>query len=345
MTIELDEKRWKPVPGATATAEEYMAARSLIHEIHQQARWSPWVMQDRAASYDTALKTLEQWTSADPSPPGKTLEECEAGLEQRLAEADARFLAAQAQAEQDRAERAKHYDRDRAEARLALLEEQGSLASKVRERDEILTGELFRCAPEKDRRRLLASLERGIAAKTREVDDLLAIIGDPETVADASGWLPAERREMALVLFKSGRGQQVRDLRARVADVQATLKSLKDKAERANARQVLHEDQAHLAHWEQMAPLQAADMCSECGSPAWHAPGTTYSIDGFYVTGGPCPAWPRWAKSIAALHETLRQPRQGPLKETAIFAAPADRRARPRRTDRGGHRPAHHHPD
>ncbi len=272
-------------------------------------------MQDRAASYDTALKTLEQWTSADPSPPGKTLEECEAGLEQRLAEADARFLAAQAQAEQDRAERAKHYDRDRAEARLALLEEQGSLASKVRERDEILTGELFRCAPEKDRRRLLASLERGIAAKTREVDDLLAIIGDPETVADASGWLPAERREMALVLFKSERGQQVRDLRARVADAQATLKSLKDKAERANARQVLHEDQAHLAYWEQMAPLQAADMCSECGSPAWHAPGTTYSIDGFYVTGGPCPAWPRWAKSIAALHETLRQPRQGPLKE------------------------------
>jgi hypothetical protein len=315
MTIELDGKRWKPVPGATATAEEYIAARSLIHEIHQQARWSPWVMQDRAASYDAALKALEQWTSADPSPPGKALEEYEAGLEQRLAEADVRFLAAQAQAEQDRAERAKHYDRDRAEARLALLEEQSILASKVRERDEIITGERFRCGPENERRRLLADLERGIAAKTTEVDDLLAVVGDPETVADANGWLPSERRERALVLFKAERGWQVRELRARVADVKATLKSLKGKAERAKALQALREDQAHLAYWEQMTPLQAADMCSECGSPAWHAPGTTYSIDGFYVTGGPCPAWPRWAKSIAALQEAMRQPRQGPPKE------------------------------
>jgi hypothetical protein len=119
MTIELDGRRWKPVPGATATAEEFIAARSLIHEIHQQARWSPWVMQDRAASYDAALKTLEHWTCTDPSLPGKTLEEYEAELQQRLAETDARFLAAEAQAEQDRAERAKHYDRDRAEVRLA----------------------------------------------------------------------------------------------------------------------------------------------------------------------------------------------------------------------------------
>jgi hypothetical protein len=174
---------------------------------------------------------------------------------------------------------------------------------------------LFSCAPEKDQRRLLANLERDIAAKTREVDNLLAVIGDPETVADANGWLPVERREMALVLFKSERGRQVRDLRARVADAQVTLTSLKGQAERAKVREALCDDQAHLAYWEQMAPLQAADMCSECGSPAWHAPGTTYSTDGFYVTGGPCPAWPRWAKGIAAFHEAMRQARQSPPKE------------------------------
>lgn len=39
-----------------------------------------------------------------------------------------------------------------------MLEEQGILDSKVRERDEILSGELFPSAPEQDKRRLLAIL-------------------------------------------------------------------------------------------------------------------------------------------------------------------------------------------
>jgi hypothetical protein len=76
------------------------------------------VIQDRAGEYDAALKVCGQWTRAEPEPPGKTLEEYEAELDQRMAEADARFLAAEAQAEKDRAERAKHYDHDRAQARL-----------------------------------------------------------------------------------------------------------------------------------------------------------------------------------------------------------------------------------
>jgi hypothetical protein len=315
VVIEVDGKRWVPVPDATATAEEFIAALSLLHEIHQQIRWSPWVMQDRAGEYDAALKVCGQWACAEPEPPGKTLEEYEAELDQRMAEAEARFLAAEKQAEKDRAERAEHYDRDRAQARLALLEEQGILDSKVRERDQILSGEMFPGAPEQEKRRLLANLERDIAAKTKEVDQLLAVIGDPETVADAKGWLPAERREMALVLFKSRRDLQVRELRARVSDAQAALKSLRGQAERAKARETLRQDQAHLAYWEQMAPLQAADMCSECESPAWHAPGATYSMDGFYVTGGPCPAWPRWANGVAAVREAIRQARQGPPKQ------------------------------
>jgi hypothetical protein len=207
MTVELDGKRWEPVPGGTATAEDFIAARSLLHEIHQQCLWSPWVMQDRAEDYDAALQICGQWTCGDElAAPRKTLEEYEAELEQRLAEADARFLAAQAQAEHDRAGRAEHYDPERAQARLALLEEQGILADKVRQRDEILSGDLFPLAEDKVRRRLLADLERDITAKTREVDDLAAVVGDSESVADAKGWLPAERREMSLTLFKARRG-------------------------------------------------------------------------------------------------------------------------------------------
>ena len=117
MTVELDGKRWEPVPGGSATAEDFIAARSLLHEIHQQCLWSSWVMQDRTADYDAALQTCGQWTySDDPAAPRKTLEETEAEIEQRLAEADARFLAAEAQAVQDRAGRAEHYNPERAQA-------------------------------------------------------------------------------------------------------------------------------------------------------------------------------------------------------------------------------------
>lgn len=158
MTVDFDGKIWKPIPGGTATAEEFIAAYSLIREIHRLLLWSPWVMQDRAKEYDAAWKTCEQWTSTEPGPSaGKTVEEHMAEVEQRLAEADARFLAEEAQAEKDRAERATRYDSERAEARLAMLEEQGILADKIRERDEIVSGELFPLVSENKRRELLGA--------------------------------------------------------------------------------------------------------------------------------------------------------------------------------------------
>jgi hypothetical protein len=178
------------------------------------------------------------------------------------------------------------------------------------------------------RRDLLAKAEKTIAAKSKEVDDLLAVIGDPEAVWDEGGWLPAERASWALTLFKSGRGLQVQTLRARIADAQTALKSLQYRDERAEVRESLRRDQTHLARWEQMQPLQAADMCSECRQPAWHAPGTTYSLDDLWATGGPCPAWPRWVKdkqavrdaAWQALHSPPKQPPPPPPQPIAVIA-------------------------
>jgi hypothetical protein len=247
VTVELDGRCWKPVPGATATSEEFVAAWSLIREIHQQCLWSPWVMQDRAKEYDAAWKACGQWTSAEPGSPARTAEDYEAEADRRMAEADARFLAEQAQAEKDHTERAEHYDPGRAQARLAMLEEQAILAEMIRQRDELLSAGRSRLAGDEDSRKLLASLERSIAVKTKDVEGLAAVVGDPEAVPDAGDWLPAERREMALVLFKSRRATEVRDLRARVTDSQAKLKSLTRKSERAELREALREDKARLA--------------------------------------------------------------------------------------------------
>jgi hypothetical protein len=175
----------------------------------------------------------------------------------------------------------------------------------IRERDELLAAGVAQLPAKDYRHVLLAAAENTIATKSKEVEDLLAVIGDPETVCDEGGWPPAERREMALIRFKSERGSQVRTLRTQIADATTTLKSLKGQAERAELRESIRRNQAHLAHWEQMRPLQAADMCSECGKPAWRAPEITYNLDGLYEISGPCPAWPRWAKGIQAIQEAV----------------------------------------
>ena len=63
-----------------------------------------------------------------------------------------------------------------------------------------------------------------------------------------------------------------------------------------------------------MPPLEAVGMCSECVSPAWHTPRVTYSTNGGGETGGPCPAWPRWAQGVSAASEALRWVAQGPAE-------------------------------
>jgi hypothetical protein len=134
-------------------------------------------MRDRAREYDAAWETCGQWTSAGSGSPAMTAEEAEAEADRRMVEADARFLAEQAQAEKDRADRAEQYVPGRAQARLALLEDQAILAATISQRDERLSGGRSRLAGDEDGRKLLATLERDIAAKTREVEELAAIVG------------------------------------------------------------------------------------------------------------------------------------------------------------------------
>jgi hypothetical protein len=76
-----------------------------------------------------------------------------------------------------------------------LLETQSILTDEIRQRDEILNGIRFPLVSEKDRRQSLASLEQDITAKTEVVDDLVVVVGDPESVADAKVWAP--RRSLA----------------------------------------------------------------------------------------------------------------------------------------------------
>lgn len=106
---------WKPVPGATASAEEFARARSLIVEIHGLEEWNPWVREDRAGDYDAAAAVFGQWTRAEPGFGEEIRRRLEAEHERWLAGLDGRVQAAAARRERDRAARAASHDPERAQ--------------------------------------------------------------------------------------------------------------------------------------------------------------------------------------------------------------------------------------
>jgi hypothetical protein len=308
MAIEADGMLWKPSPGAAASAEEFLRARSLITQLHQAVCWNPWLLEDRADEYAAAWEVCSQWTRAEPDYRPPAAEELEAGYERRMAEADARFEEQETRAECERAERAAHYDPDRAHARLALLEERGVLAEHIAKRDETASRPGYD-SPSKERRKAqLAWLDKTIAALETEIARLGTIVGEEETVCDEAGWLPSERREQSLVLFAARRVTEVRELRRRVAARQSELKTVTGRGERAAIRKALRKDTVRLAHLEAMPPMTAAQMCSECPWPAdRHTVGVTYGLAGEGELTGPCDGWPRWAQQRREMKQKLTE--------------------------------------
>jgi hypothetical protein len=193
----------------------------MTTDVHRLETWNPCNLEDRAAEHDAALSVCDQWTRAEPGFRSKTTEEVEAEQEAWLAGLDARVAAEVTWAEGERAERATGYEPRREAVRLAYLEERGLLADKIRERDEIVSGQLFLYMEDKRKQAHLAGLDRAITRSAQAADQLAKAVGDPETVVDRDGWLPAERRELSLARFRAGRITEVRELRTRVQARQA----------------------------------------------------------------------------------------------------------------------------
>jgi hypothetical protein len=296
--IEVDGLLCKPSPGASCSSEEFRHARSLILEIHRDASWNPWVREDRAQEYEQATAVFEQWTRAEPDFRPLTSEKFDAWMAAR----DAEFQADQAERGRQRAARVALYDAGREQARLALLEQQAILGHHCQELDDLRVRRGFPAMPEQRRREQIAELERSVAAARSEVDRLQEAVGDVETVVDERGWLPQERRKLALTLFSARRCTEVQELRERVKEQQARLKATKGRAERAPIREALNRDRRRLEFLMAIPRLEAADMCSECVAPArWHG----YVTGGANLHAGPCPAWPRWAQRISKVREML----------------------------------------
>jgi hypothetical protein len=93
-------------------------------------------------------------------------------LDRQVAADLARLDAERERAEQDRAERAASFDRERAEARLDLLGQMAIVACKSREREQVASGELCPAMEDERRQAKLAKLDSAIEAAGRWVDEL-----------------------------------------------------------------------------------------------------------------------------------------------------------------------------
>ena len=227
--IEVDGLLWKPKSGATSSGEQFSRARSLLLEIHRDASWNPWVEEDRTQEYQQAAAVFEQWTRAEPGFRQLTSEEVDVGM----ATWDAEFEARNAERDRQQAARVALYDEGREQARLALLEQQAILRHCSQKLDDLRERRRFPAMPEQPRRAQIAELQQSVAAARTAVVRLQEQVGDVDTVVDQHGWLPQERRELALSLFSARRCSEVRELRERVREQPTTLQATKGRAERA----------------------------------------------------------------------------------------------------------------
>jgi hypothetical protein len=296
--IEVDGMLWRPEPGSSVSAEEFRVAREAIMAIHQDARWNPWIERDRADELDQAMTTFDQWARAEPD--HRTMTSVE--VKDMLAGWEADWRREWSQACAAREARKPRFDPGKSEARLALLERQAQLKIATRRHGRLVSGELHPAMSEDRRRAAIAEECERIAKATDAVANLSSQVGDPEQVVDAEGWLPSERRDIALTGFSLRRQREVERLRATVAELPATLKATTGREPRADVRSRLRSAESELSFWLAIPPLTAEEMCSECEDPLdWH------ERDGHIASQptGPCPWWPGWRARVQKAREMI----------------------------------------
>lgn len=282
---------WKRRRSATATAEEFVDARTLFIQIHEDAEWNPWVLDDRAPEIERAVAVMREWQRAEPGFRLRQLDEVKA----EWAQEDEARAAQIAEERQARERRKADYDPGLEQSRLVLLELEGWLAMQQLQRQGLLDETLFPSMDAGRRADRVRECDREIAACQRRLDEVRDIVAGPERVVDRDGYLPAERRELSLRLLASRRQTAVRELRPKIAELSVVLDGTRGRKKRAEIREQLVDAQALLDDWLQVPELRAEDMCSECSQPAkWHLTGWVTPI-GWQA---PCPAWPSWRKRI-----------------------------------------------
>jgi hypothetical protein len=232
ITTAANGVRWRRLPGGTSSAEEFLAVLEGLDGDRIAREWSLWREGEPRREDDRRHGVLFQWEHADP-PLGPYLTAGELG---------ARFDARWAETRRQRETRAAGYDHDGALARLKLLSAQAD-AGFLR---QVLAD------PASDAQRGKAT--EFLAAAGQEITALESQVGDPDSIPDEHGDLPAARREYNL------------DSHMRLFRHEA-LRAW-SKGQRPRFRQLLA-----------MPVPRPADMCSECQAAAdWHTYGVSLRL-------------------------------------------------------------------
>jgi hypothetical protein len=286
--IEHEGMLWRPKQGASSSPQEFLAARALFIELHQDSGWNPWVLEDRTDDLERAQTVMTEWTRAEPGHRTMTKKQ----LDEKMARWDRDFKLRQAAIDERREKDKGRFDAETAHARLSLIERQSRLDYEEEELARFLDGTRFPAMPADRRRDEIAKLGSSIASLRESVEGLAATVGDLEVVVDEHGWLPSDRRERMLVFFRLDRERDVRELRIKLTELRAQLDSTTDRYVRAKLRAEVDRASRKLQDLLDITELTVDDMCSECPTPmskhGWVTPPFT----------GPCPAWPRWAARL-----------------------------------------------
>jgi hypothetical protein len=279
VVIEVDGMLWKPRPGATASAEQFVAARTLFIELNNDARWNPWVRDERATDIDAAVEVMGQWQRAEPGHRHLSLKQWEAR---------------EARRERDK----ERYDEGRSRARLRLIEAQSTVDHVLTELAGFRGGTRFPAMDPKRRESEIQDLEQKVERLRVEVEYLSPIVGDPEDVVDENGWLPRDRREQTWWSYRFDRERRVRALKQQLPELETALNATTDRAERRDRRAKVAEASRDLERLISQGPFTAEEMCSECATPMAHH-------GWVWPPGHPCPAWPGWAARLNEVRKML----------------------------------------
>lgn len=285
---------WKPRRGASASAEEFIAARTLFVELHHDAMWNPWIRDEHAADIDAAVEVMGQWQRAEPGHRHMSLKQWEAQQARRERRREQQRAKDEARRERDKA----RYDEQRSTARLRLIEVQTSLDHGFTELGGFRDGTKFPAMDPKRRAAEIEELEQKVERLQTEVERLTSIVGDPEGVVDEHGWLPRDRREHTWWSYRLDRERKVRDLKLQLPELEAALKATTDRSERRDRRAKLAEATRDLERLIAEGPFTAEEMCSECATPMAHH-------GWVWPPGHPCPAWPGWAARMREARQML----------------------------------------
>jgi len=294
--IEHEGMLWKPRPGATTTAQEFVNARTTMIAIHKDSAWNPWVREDRADELERAERHFSEWTRAEPGFKPMTMAQWRARERRDAAKAKKQYE----KEDLAREERRRQYDAGREADRLALLELENGQRRCQRESDGLVDRTSFPAMDDGRRTTAIAECRGKLEQYSTRVAQLRQRVGDPETVVDEHGWLPRERREHTRLMLSIRREREVRELRSQVSDLSATLEATKGRQERADVRGKLAAANRRLDAWLAVPPVKPEEMCSECYAlEGWHETGTLGDLT------GPCPAWPQWAARLQKARDML----------------------------------------